>query len=134
MNRSGYVDDFEDHRQLAMYRGVVASVIRSKRGQAFLRELAADMDAMPDKALIAEELVTAEGRCCTIGVVCKARGVDVSEVDPEDPDRVAALVGIARQMAAEIEYENDEGGWDETPEQRWRRMRKWVDSKIRRDP
>lgn len=29
-------------------------------------------------------------------------------------------------MAREIEYENDEGSWNETPEQRYERVVKWV--------
>lgn len=131
MSRSGYIEEFEDQRLLAMYRGVVASVIRSKRGQAFLKELAAAMDAMPEKALISGELVNAEGDCCTIGVVCKARHVDVSQIDYEVPEQVGAAVGIAKQMAAEIEWMNDEyGSWDETPEERWKRMRRWVAAQI----
>lgn len=127
MSRSGYTDDFGDDNSCYLYRGTVTRAIRGKRGQAFLRELAAAMDAMPEKRLIAHELVTGAGEMCTIGVVCKSRGIDVSGVDVEDADRVGLLVGIARSMAAEIEYENDEAGrHDETPEQRWTRMRKWV--------
>lgn len=129
MSRHGYSDDL-DVLDLGRYRGQVKSAIRGKRGQAFLRELAAAMDAMPEKALIAEELIDDEGQCCTIGVVCKARGIDVSKIDHEEPEQVGAAVGIARQLAAEIEYENDDGGWRETDEQRWQRMRRWVDSQL----
>lgn len=128
MNRSGYVDDL-DILDLGRWRGQVTSAIRGKRGQAFLRELAAAMDAMPEKVLIADELINEDGDCCTIGVVCKARGIDVSRVDPEDPEAVGDLVGIARQMAAEIEFENDDFS-SETPERRWERMRKWVDAHL----
>jgi hypothetical protein len=133
MSRHGYVDDYEDDQlSLGRYRAQVASAIRGNRGQSFLRELAAALDAMPEKVLIASELINEEGDCCAIGVVCKSRGIDVTKIDYEEPRQVGAAVGIARQMAAEIEYENDEGCWEsETPEQRWQRMRKWVDSKIR---
>lgn len=131
MSRSGYVDDCYDDLQLGRWRGVVNSAIRGKRGQEFLRELLAAMDAMPEKALIANQLIDEQGACCTIGVVCKSRGVDVSKVDCDDPEDVGNAVGIARQMAAEIEYYNDEwGSYDETPEDRWRRMRKWVAKQI----
>lgn len=130
MSRSGYSEDLEQ-RDLAMWRGQVSSAIRGKRGQAFLRELAAAMDAMPEKVLISGELVNTDGDCCTIGVVCKARGVDVSQIDYEVPEQVGAAVGVARQLAAEIEWMNDDyGSWDETPAERWTRMRKWVESKI----
>lgn len=140
MSRSGYTDDCDDYLALGRYRAQVASSIRGRKGQAFLRELAAAMDAMRDKELIAQELVNEYGDCCTIGVVCKARELDVSEVDPEEPESVGALVGISHQLAAEIAYENDEcsrmhkdenGKWrQETPAERWQRMRKWVDSKL----
>ncbi len=133
MSRSGYVDDCDDQLAIGRWRGTVKSAIRGKRGQAFLRELADAMDAMPEKVLIADELINAEGDCCTIGVVCKARGIDVSNIDLEETEQVGAAVGIARQMVAEIEYENDEcGAWGhpETPAERWQRMRKWVDSRI----
>ncbi len=127
MSRSGYCDD-GDGNYLFLYRAVVEKSINGKRGQAFLKELAAAMDAMPEKKLITGELVSETTfEACTIGVVCKSRGLDVSKVDFYDPDSVGNLVGIARSMAAEIEYENDERGrHDETPEQRWVRMRKWV--------
>lgn len=118
---------------LNLYRATVKRSIRGKRGQAFLRELRDAMDAMPEKILIAEELIDGEGDCCAIGVVCKSRGLDVSATDPHCPDSVAGLVGVARCLAAEIEYENDEcGPWrgGETPAERWTRMRKWVDDQI----
>lgn len=130
MSRSGYSDDL-DQRDLAMWRGQVTNSIRGKRGQAFLRELALAMDAMPEKKLIAGELINAEGECCAVGVVCKSRGLDVSEVDYDDTYQVGDLVNITHQMAAEIEYENDEGGWKETPAERWDRIRKWVDRYIK---
>lgn len=144
MTRSGYVDDDDDPLAFGRWRGQVRSSIRGKRGQAFLRELAAAMDSMPEKVLIANELIDSDGDCCTIGVVCKTRQIDVSAVDYEDPETVGNVVGIARQMAAEIEYMNDECGeryeripnsysWEriqETPAERWQRMRDWVQSQI----
>lgn len=131
MSRSGYVEECEDQLRYGRWRAQVKSAIKGSRGQAFLRELAAAMDAMPEKVLIAGELINDEGDCCAIGVVCKARGLDVSKTDPEEPEQVAGLVGIARPMAAEIEFENDEGTWgSETPEARWKRMRKWVEAQL----
>ena len=146
MSRHGYVDydDVDDDLSLGRWRGQVASAIRGKRGQAFLQELAAAMDAMPEKVLIAKELINSDGDCCAIGVVCKSRGIDVSWVAYDCPASVGAAVGIAKQLAAEIEYENDEfggrfeqmdGQWrrvEETPEERWKRMRAWVESKLKK--
>jgi hypothetical protein len=140
MSRSGYDDCIDDPLMLGQWRGQVASATRGKRGQAFLKELAAAMDAMPVKEIIKHELIDPQGQVCTIGVVCKSRGIDVSGIDIEDPEMVGNAVGIARPLAAEIEYLNDEndstydhstGGFVyETPAQRWKRMRKWVDEQI----
>ena len=124
MSRSGYSEDCEG---LNLWRGAVRSAINGKRGQAFLKELAAAMDAMPKKELIREELINYEsGACCTIGVVCKSRGIQTDKIDAHDPTSVGKAVGIAMAMAAEIEYLNDEYGEHQTPQERWVRMRKWV--------
>jgi hypothetical protein len=129
MSRSGYSEDCEN---LELWRGAVDRAIHGKRGQAFLREMAAALDAMPTKELIRGELINEQGACCAIGAVCKARGTDVSQVDYYDADSVANAVGIARAMAAEIEFENDDDfcGSRETNADRWTRMRKWVASNL----
>jgi len=130
MSRSGYSDDYE---YLDLYRKAVDNAIKGKRGQAFLRELAQAMDAMPEKVLIQNELINWEGSCCAIGVVCKARQIAVDKIDDTDHAMVGEAVGIARSMAAEIAYMNDEFGvteFSETPEQRWVRMRKWVQDSL----
>lgn len=130
MSRSGYTNDSDDTLEVGRWRAQVRSATRGKRGQAFLRELAAAMDAMPEKALIAGDLVDTYGDCCTMGVVCKARGLNVDDVDAHDPEEVGDLLGVAKQLAAEIAYENDEHARLETCEQRWVRMRAWVESQI----
>jgi len=129
MNRSGYSDDF-DEWSLIRWRGAVASAFKGKRGQAFLRELLAALDALPEKRLIAEDLMNEQGEVCAIGAVCKARGIDTTLIDPYCRETVAAAVGIAPAMAAEISYENDEWG-DVTPTGRYARMHKWIESEIR---
>ena len=58
MSRSGYTDDFDDQWALIRWRGAVTSAIRGKRGQEFLREMAAAMDAMPEKSLSQKSLNT----------------------------------------------------------------------------
>lgn len=133
MSRSGYSEDL-DQWALIKWRGQVASAIRGKRGQAFLRELLAALDAMPEKRLIARDLQNAQGEVCTLGCIAVARGVPVTDYDVEDDDHREALgatLGIAHQLIAEIEFENDEQWFrTETPEQRWARMRQWVASQI----
>jgi hypothetical protein len=130
MSRSGYSEDYDDQWALIRWRGAVTSSIRGKRGQAFLAEMRDALDAMPEKKLVAMELEVA-GSVCAIGAVGKARGVDMSVIDPEDYSSVAGKFGIAEPLAQEIVYLNDEAGpWKETDEQRFARMRRWLDKTI----
>jgi hypothetical protein len=110
----------------------VTSAIRGKRGQEFLRELASTLDAMPEKRLIQNELVQ-NGEFCTLGVIGAKRGLNMAQLDPDSYDAIADKLGIAHQLVQEIEWENDEGVWGdkETPENRWKRMRAWVESQLR---
>lgn len=139
MSRSGYSDDCEG---LNLWRGAVNRAIKGKRGQHMLRELLAALDAMPEKTLAADSLVTAEGEYCTLGALGAARGLDLRSIDPEDSDAVACAFGVAPALVREVVYENDEsedgchcvaGKWTyqaETPAERWTRMRKWVEKQI----
>ena len=95
MSRSGYTEDSENDWALICWRGAVASAIRGKRGQAFLREMLAALDALPEKRLISEDLERADGQVCALGSVGKARNLDMSEMDPEDPDTVAGKFNIS---------------------------------------
>lgn len=154
MSRSGYVDDMDDQWAHIRWRGAVASAIRGKRGQAFLKEMLATLDAMPEKQLIAHELVMmgdslderlivgadrlvtergegiSLGGVCAIGAVGLARGIDMSKLDPEEPGPIAAAFGINEKMVREIVYMNDEGWYGLTPEKRFAFMRSWVVSQI----
>ena len=134
MSRSGYTDhddfDLEGILRYGRWRGVVASSIRGKRGQALLKELAEAMDAMPKKELIAHVLES-NGQYCTLGVVGAKRGLNLKEIDPEDSAFVASTFNIAEPLAREIVYMNDEYSSSDTPEERWTRMRKWVQDQIK---
>jgi hypothetical protein len=141
MSRAGYSDDYDDSSYpAAMWRGAVLSAIRGKRGQSFLLELLAALDALPEKKLAANSF-TRGGEICALGSVAMRRGLDVSEFEPHpdewgsedevDSDALSKKFGIAAALAREIMYENDEGSLnDETPEQRWIRVRAWVASQI----
>ena len=131
MSRSGYVEDIEDQWQLIRWRGAVKAAIKGKRGQAFLREMLAAMDTVAGGRLIANDLQDADGEVCAIGAVGKARGVDITTLDPDEYEGVAAKFGIATALAQEIVWMNDEcSNPKETPEQRFARMRKWVNDQI----
>ncbi len=157
MSRSGYHEDSDDQWSMIRYRGMVASATRGKRGQALLRDILIGMNGMTVKRLIAEELAVEDGAVCAIGAAGKLRGVDMSGLDPDDAETVAGKFDVADCLAREIVYENDEAGWsgeyefidrgvdrwgrrdiyshmrEETPEERFNRMRKWVRSRIQ-DP
>lgn len=134
MSRSGYCEDGD---YLELYRANVERSLASKRGQKFLIELIQILDSMPEKKLIAGELIDEQGQCCTIGAVCKAKGIDVKNIDYYDGEQVGNAVGISEIMAREIEFENDErpnvghGTNPESPEQRWTRMREWVGEQLK---
>ena len=134
MSRSGYIDDCDEEWRFALYRGRVVRAFKGKRGQAFLKEMLAALDALPEKKLIADDLETEDGAVCAIGAVGKARGITMTEWDPEDAERVAAAFGIAVSMAREIVYTNDEDFASDTPEDRFTKMRKWIMSEIIPDP
>jgi hypothetical protein len=144
MSRSGYDDCDDDRWSFIMYRGMVASATRGRRGQALLKDILIAMNAMPVKRLIAHELEQ-ESSVCAIGAAGRLRGVDMSGLDPDDPETVAGRFDVADCLAREIVWMNDECGYthewlpdqrqwrEETPEERFRRMRKWVRSQIK-DP
>lgn len=124
MSRSGYSDDCEN---VQLWRAAVDRAMRGARGQHFLRKLRTALDAMPVKRLIAHEIANERGEVCALGAVDPN-----PTIDAHDRDEVAAHFGIAPAMAAEIAYMNDEWMWrmNETPEQRWARMRAWVEEQI----
>ena len=132
MSRSGYVDEPDSNWQLIKWRGMVASATRGKRGQQFFRDLIAALDAMPEKCLIADDLQDEHGDVCAIGSLGLKRGIDMSKLDPEEPEQIGEAFDIAPCLAQEVVYMNDEWAfWDkETPQQRWVRMRTWAEKQL----
>lgn len=130
MSRSGYSEDCDNEWALIRWRGAVASAIRGARGQTLLKEMAAALDAMEEKQLIAHEFI-AEGAFCALGVVGKSRGVALEDLDPLDRNAIASAFGIAPALAAEIMYVNDEEGWNLTPQQRFHYVRRWVQEQLK---
>lgn len=127
MTHSGYVDGYERS---------VGNALASKRGRAFLFELRDALDAMPVKELISGDLINENGECCALGAVARARGMDVSDVDPGCREEVGRRFDIAPCMAAEIAFENDTNrmfGPELCPAERWKHMRRWVDQ-VLEDP
>jgi hypothetical protein len=139
MGRSGYSEDFggEDNT-LALYRQAVQRAIDGRRGQALLRKLRDALDAMPTKRLIADAIRNDAGDVCALGALdpnAPQYQEDDEWLTPSHAEKLAGYFGIARALAAEIVYMNDEAfDWKaETPEARWSRMRQWVDEQIKRE-
>jgi len=130
MSRSGYSEDC-DGWALIRWRGAVTAATKGRRGQAFLVEMLAALDALPDKRLSADLLLDGDN-CCAMGAVAKARGIDVSPaaVDAYDRAAVAQIFDIAPALAAEIAYINDDGWRLANDNERWGRVRAWVVSQL----
>lgn len=132
MRRSGYGEECDSEWAAIRWRGQVASAIRGKRGQAFLRELIGALDAMPDKRLIAHDLRQGS-YVCALGAIGAKRGVELERLDPSDHDTLSNVFGIARQLVQEIEWMNDDAYAFSTPEDRWKNMRAWAAKNMRPD-
>lgn len=134
MSRSGYYefDDDNSNWDSIRWSGAVKSAIRGKRGQDFLKALLEALDAMPVKELIAGELEK-DGQVCALGALGKARGLDMSGLDPEDAGPVADTFGISKALAREIVFVNDDDFGFQSMEssKRFEAMRKWVVENIK---
>lgn len=135
MSRSGYSDDNDDTWAHIRWRGAVSSALRGAKGQAFLKELDAALDALPEKKLVANDLES-DGCFCAIGAVGKARGIDLSKIDTYDHDALSETFGIAKALAQEIMWVNDElvgrGITDEDDDLlRWKEVKKWTQENIK---
>lgn len=129
VGRSGYSDDW-DGRGVApeLYRRAVENAINGKRGQAFLTELVAALDALPAKRLIEGDLER-DGEVCAIGAVGRARGLDMKPLHVDSPSHLAEAFKIPRCLVAEIEFENDDDfsyTKSLTPEERFDHIRRWA--------
>ena len=148
MSRSGYCSDYEydDPLELGRQRAAVSNSIAGKRGQAFLRDLAATLDVMPEKRLTAHvwdapitgmPFAPRGGEVCALGAVTRARGIDTSMHDPDDDSAVeivASQINISVAMAREIVWMNDDAYSHRTsPEERWRLVREWVGDHIKQN-
>lgn len=133
MGRHGYCDEIEDNWRYIRYRGAVTSALKGKRGQAFLRELIAALDAMPKKELVEGILQTTEGDYCALGCVGAARGIDMKDLDTYDAEAIAKALGISETLVREIEYINDEHVYATVQEEdakRWQVVRDWAESEL----
>jgi hypothetical protein len=129
MSRSGYSDDCE---HVELWRGAVVRATKGYRGQHLLKKLRAALDAMPSKRLIRDEIANGSGDVCAFGALDPAAPAYDGDDGYYHSRQLAKHFGIAPALAAEVVFMNDE--WftsqRETPEERWSRMRAWVDEQI----
>lgn len=138
MSRSGWSEDWEpdsreDQWAWIRMRGAVNSAVKGKKGQAFLKDALEALEALPEKKLIKGEFVTPQGEVCLMGAVCLKRGIDVSNVDPDDDNHhkyVSELLGIAESLVQEVEFENDQALGYVTPEHRYNYMHSWITQRL----
>jgi hypothetical protein len=107
-------------------RGAIASAIRGKRGQAFLKEMLEAMDALPEKKLIAYEFINCYGQVCALGsVMIRRHGFGTFK------ETAASYLGISRALVEEIIHINNSCK-DESDEDRFVRVRRWTNRNIER--
>lgn len=131
MSRSGLCEyDGDDQWAFIRHRGAVRSAIRGARGQKLLRELLAALEAMPERRLIADDWESEDGEACALIVLGRARGVDLTAVDPEDPDAISNVLDVAPVLIQEILWMNDDDARYSSPEQRWKLVHNWVERHV----
>lgn len=137
MSRVTYNEDYQ--WGWIQWAGAAKKAIYGRPGQTFLKELKEALLALPEKKLIADEFMTAQGEVCALGAVAKARGIDMTGIDIDDSvaDIAKAKLGCTFTLAWEIMAQNDDGGspyfWDAdkwTPEQRYEHVLHWVERHI----
>lgn len=140
MSRSGYVDDYiDDPLEHGRWRGRVASAIRGRRGQKFLRDLVSALDAMPERRLV-EGAFETEAGVCAAGAVGRLRGVTLADLNPDEEKEeayycdvnspwnveAAERLDVALPLIAEVEAVNDSDYPTGDEEARWHRVRAWA--------
>lgn len=158
----GDCDSTEDFLRMCGWNANVRRCIGGRHGQAFMWELYQALESLPQRSLIQGSLEH-HGAYCSLGAVALARGeeipeglrgTDEDEEDYEIEERYAAMggfFGIKDMLAREIMWQNDDADClhytpgppqrhnslptrEETPEERWQRVRAWVVSKLRGIP
>lgn len=131
----------------------LARALTSGRGQRMLRDIEASLRAMPERKLIDSYIVRYDeavrvGEVCAIGAYAAYQQVKAGatwadafaalnerwggEQDDHWNTRVLGRsVGLARTVAVELAFQNDEHFSYMKPRQRWRAVLRWVRSQIK---
>lgn len=158
--RIGY-SEYEDFPgQFGLWQGNCQRSLKGRAGQDVLRRLEAALLALPEKKLIAGELVDDEGAVCAIGALAKHEGKltdDLRALGEYNVEEAGIDLGMPRLVAWKIVEMNDvhvgeypalvwlEGPyrWPAerpythilmTPERRYEQMLAWVREQLPRHP
>ena len=153
--RLNWTDDEDHPGQFALWQANCRRSLRSRQGQAMLRELEAALLALPEKRLVAHTLATETGDVCAVGALAKYQGHDLTAFDWEyESDAVGIQLGMPRLVAWSVVAQNDienDGRYEiaegpshnrwgspgysvfiaTTPEERYERMLLWVQEQLR---
>lgn len=155
--RLNWTDEEDRPGQFALWNANCRRSLRGKAGQRELRELEAALLALPEKRLIGGALEDEHGGVCAIAAYAKHKGVDLSQIDPEDQsDEVGVVAGMPRLVAWKVVALNDilcdtvcevahgplnrweatyKGGIplirEMTPEERYEKVLAWVRGQLR---
>lgn len=151
-------DKGEQELPWEMWCQTVKNALRGRRGQAILAEMRRALLALPEKRLIAGHVVQ-NGEVCAVGALAAYRlqhgplalsqtflsrycpqAASLAELEEQladwldDSETTADFgreLGMTRPVAIELAYQNDEAGWGrETPEERYRRVLRWVEEQL----
>jgi len=154
--RLNYCDDEDFPGQFMLWQANCHRSVNGKKGQAFLRRVEAALLAMPEKRLIREAIVEADGDVCALGSVAVHEGKEVSPELDYDPEDFGMKLGAPRLVAWRLVEINDiqcdydyltaqgplpinRGGFsgagysvrvNVTPEERYERVLAWVRSQL----
>ena len=124
----------DDPLDWGRYEAAKRSTLRGKRGQAFLRELVAALDALPKPELSEGALGDRRTGCvCAFGAVALAQGESFDDLAKDNgnwsPHEVAEWYSISPTLANEIIRANDDwrdGNAADVRQSRWRHVRAWA--------
>lgn len=115
--RISYSEDEDRPGQFALWQANCRRSLKGKAGQAALRDLEAALLALPDKRLIADRVIDAEGDVCAIGALAKYKGRDLlaepnlyedGEFDGDgEMEEIGMELGMPRLVAWKVVCRND---------------------------
>jgi len=115
--RIGYSDEEDYPGQFGLWQANCRRSLKGRAGQAALRELEAALLALPEKRLIADKMIDAEGEVCAIGALAKYKGRDLlaePHVGPDDEfegdgemEEIGMELGMPRLVAWKVVSKND---------------------------